>query len=107
MNLESVLKTANPSHRLKLARQKINAAEKHLNAMSYRSVLQRGFTVTRDINGSIIRSTKNIKTHDIIETEFTDGKTRSVVQDTKPTGEKPKKKNRTTSGDTQNPFLFD
>ncbi|MBW2638391.1 MAG: exodeoxyribonuclease VII large subunit, partial [Deltaproteobacteria bacterium] len=73
VNLKSALKEVNPSHRLKLARQQIDAAEKHLIAMSYRSVLQRGFTVTRDINGSIIRSSQNIKTRDTIETEFADG----------------------------------
>jgi exodeoxyribonuclease VII large subunit len=110
VNLESALKGANPSHRLKLARQQINAVEKHLTAMSYRSVLKRGFTVTRDTDGKIIRSAWEINPFDIIETEFADGKTQSLVRKIEsPDGKELKKKkhNRKTGGDTQTPSLFD
>ena len=98
-NLESALKGANPAHRLKLARQQINAAEKHLNAMSYRSVLKRGFTVTRDTNGKIIRSAWEINPYDVIETEFADGKAQSLVRKIDSTDGEPikkKKRNRKT-----------
>lgn len=102
-NLASAMAAANPSQQLKMARQKIDAAEKHLTAMSYRSVLKRGFTVSRNTNGSIIRSSRNIKPHDTIETEFIDGLASSVVQETEPKKKKHPEKNR----DTKIPLLFD
>ncbi|MDY6913348.1 MAG: exodeoxyribonuclease VII large subunit [Planctomycetota bacterium] len=69
-----------PRHRLKLARQQISAAARQLEAMSYRNVLRRGFAVTRDASGKILRSAAGVRTGDGIETELADGKIRSVVK---------------------------
>ena len=108
-NLESAIMVANPAHRLKLARQQVDATEKHLTAMSYRSVLKRGFTVTRDTDGKIIRSAWEINPYDVIETEFADGKAQSLVRKIESSDGKElkKKKNRKTNDNTQNPSLFD
>ncbi|MCK5113326.1 MAG: exodeoxyribonuclease VII large subunit [Phycisphaerae bacterium] len=108
--LESALKVANPANRLKLARQKIDAIAKHLTAMSYRSVLKRGFSVTRTADGKIIRSAWNINPYDVIETEFADGKTKSLVRKIEsPDGKemKTKKQTRKNSGHEESPSLFD
>jgi len=76
------LEACSPVHRLALARQKIAASARQLDAMSYRAVLGRGFSVTRGSGGKIIRS--KTETHDglTITTELADGKIASVVGQT-------------------------
>ncbi|MHC4982235.1 MAG: exodeoxyribonuclease VII large subunit [Planctomycetota bacterium] len=74
------LMAAHPGHRLKLARQQLAAAHRQIAAMSYRKVLRRGFTVTRS-GGGILRSARQVRLGENIETEFHDGKVASRVED--------------------------
>ena len=52
---------------------------KHLDAVLPEQVLKRGYTITRDNRGQIMRSVKQIKKDDSIETQFADGRATSVV----------------------------
>lgn len=53
--------------------------EKHLDAMLPEQVLKRGYTITRDNCGQVIKSAMQIKEDDSIETQFTDGTATSIV----------------------------
>ena len=52
---------------------------KHLDAMLPGQVLKRGYTITRDNRGQVMKSVRQIKEDDSIETQFTDGTATSVV----------------------------
>jgi exodeoxyribonuclease VII large subunit len=75
------LLAAHPRHRLRLAAQKIDAARRQLDALSYRNVLNRGFSVTRGKDGAILRSAGEVRPGDRVETELTDGRFPSVVRE--------------------------
>jgi len=77
--LEARLGEAHPRHRLALAQQKIAAAGRQLESMSYRSVLRRGYSVTRGPGGEIARSVEAVAEGDGIETELVDGRIDSTV----------------------------
>ena len=51
----------------------------HLDAMLPGQVLKRGYTITRDNLGEVMKSVTQIKEDDSIETQFTDGTATSVV----------------------------
>jgi exonuclease VII large subunit len=51
----------------------------HLDAMLPGQVLKRGYTITRDNLGQVMKSVTQIKGDDSIETQFTDGTATSVV----------------------------
>ncbi|MBT3198987.1 MAG: exodeoxyribonuclease VII large subunit [Phycisphaerales bacterium] len=76
------LQACSPVHRIALARQQIDAAARQLEAMSYRAVLGRGFSVTRDSDGNILRSKDAAIAGQTITTELSDGKLTSVVGNT-------------------------
>jgi exodeoxyribonuclease VII large subunit len=76
------LEACSPVHRFALARQQVDAAARQLEAMSYRAVLGRGFSVTRDSDGQILRSTHQTSDGQTITTELSDGKVASVVGQT-------------------------
>ena len=71
--LEGRLTSASPAHRVRLARQQIDSAARHLEALSYRNVLARGFSVTRGRGGGILRSVGEAAEGQAIRTELTDG----------------------------------
>lgn len=52
---------------------------KHLDAMLLEQVLGRGYTITRDNRGHIIKSVTQVKEDDSVETQFSDGRATSVV----------------------------
>ncbi|MDP6047732.1 MAG: exodeoxyribonuclease VII large subunit [Phycisphaerae bacterium] len=83
------LAAGSPVHRIALAAQQIDAAARQLEAMSHRAVLGRGFSLTRDSNGNILRSASETSDGQTITTELSDGKVTSVVG---PTGVRRKKK---------------
>jgi len=85
---------ADPVHALKLARQAVDAAARQLEAMSYRRVLRRGFSVTRGGAGRILRSAKAAGPGQRIETELVDGTVRSVVEGGPPARPKPRTRPR-------------
>jgi len=68
-----------PMHRLRLARHEVAAAARQLEAMHYRNVLRRGFSVTRSPEGAILRSVAQVRPQQPIETELADGKFTSRV----------------------------
>jgi len=53
--------------------------EKHLDAMLPEQVLKRGYTITRDSRGQVVKSVTKLKEDDSIETQFTDGTATSLV----------------------------
>ena len=73
------LASASPVNRVRLARQQVDGAARQLDAMSYRSVLRRGFSVTRSQAGGILRASSSAISGEMIETELADGKLRSRV----------------------------
>ena len=73
------LEACSPVYRIALASQQVDAASRQLEAMSYRAVLGRGFSVTRDSDGRILRSTVETSDGQTITTELSDGKVISVV----------------------------
>jgi len=79
--LESRLGAAHPTHRLALARHQLASLARQLEAMSYRSVLARGFSVTRKEDGTILRSTYDVQNEDVLRTELADGTIDSRVTD--------------------------
>jgi exodeoxyribonuclease VII large subunit len=83
-DLRGRLAARSPVHQLVLAGQKIDAAARQLEAMSYRAVLHRGFSVTRRAEGQILRSARQAKDGDRIRTELADGKISSIVGNTAP-----------------------
>jgi exodeoxyribonuclease VII large subunit len=54
-------------------RDRFTAEAKLLQAMSYKSVLARGFAVVRDADGKPIRSAASVKANASLAIEFTDG----------------------------------
>ena len=76
------LLAGHPRNCLPLARQKVSAAGRQLKAMSHRAVLKRGFSVTRSQAGGILRSAREAKTGERVETELADGRFLSRVEQT-------------------------
>ncbi len=68
-----------PKHTLQLAIQKVHAAGRQLEALSYRSILHRGFSVTRTGDGTILRSVAGVADGDRLTTELADGTLSSLV----------------------------
>ena len=104
--LQQKLIAASPAHAVTLARQRVRSAARQLEALSYRSVLQRGFTVTRDADGAILRSADDARQAGEIETEFAAGRLRSRTHRTDATPTKPRKRRRRNSPPS-GPTLFD
>jgi len=99
------LGTVHPIHQLALARQRVEAVTRQLEAMSHRSVLKRGFTITRRPGGTVLRSADAATSGDLLETELHDGTVTSRVE---PPGPTRKTKPRPTKRPTDDmPGLFD
>ncbi len=78
--LEGRLAGVHPRGQLKLARQQIGSIARQLESLSYRSVLKRGFSVTRLEGGQLLRSTGQVQPDVLLETELADGKITSRAQ---------------------------
>ena len=52
-----------------------------LEALSPQRTLERGYTVTRAVNGAVIRSARDVREPDRLVTRFADGEVTSVVED--------------------------
>lgn len=65
--------------KISYSKESVEGLEKLLRSLAPQEVLKRGFTFTRDKNGNILRSIKNLSTNDEIETQFADGKIQSKV----------------------------
>ena len=73
------MRARHPAHGAALARQRLAALRRQLDAMSYRRILGRGFTVTRTSDGAILRSAGGAPTGELIRTELADGTVDSRV----------------------------
>ena len=97
------LLAGHPRHRAQLARQRVIAAARQLEALSYRNVLKRGYSVTRTAGGNVMRSAADARPGDALETELHDGRVTSRVDGT---GSGPRERRRRSSGGDP-PGLFD
>lgn len=78
--VEARMQAVHPRHRLALAGQKVQATARQLEAMSYRSVLNRGYSVTRLAGDGILRSAGQVGAGAAVETELADGRFISRVE---------------------------
>jgi exodeoxyribonuclease VII large subunit len=62
----------------------LDGQQKLLNTLSHKSVLERGFALLRDENGTMIRSKSSVKTGQLIEIEMRDGRIDSRVEQVEP-----------------------
>ena len=108
--METRLARVHPHPRLRLAIHKVAAARRQLEALNYRSVLKRGFSVTRQTGGKILRSVRNTDRGEGIETELADGRILSIVEKihsaTRLSADPPKPR-PTRKQDDRQPTLFD
>jgi len=104
--LAARLERAHPRHRLAMARQQVDAAGRTLEALSYRSVLRRGFSVTRSENGGIIHHAADVSPGQPVQTELADGTFRSVVDGEALLKPKPQPRRKNKPEDA-GPGLFD
>jgi exodeoxyribonuclease VII large subunit len=75
----SKLIAAHPRSGLALARQKVDSLQRQIEAMSHKSVLKRGFSLTRRYGGKLIRSAADVSAGETVETVLHDGAFKSVV----------------------------
>ena len=66
-------------NRLAAAGQKLAAAAGQLKTVSPQSVLERGYSITRDAEGRLVRSKLHVATGDVVTTRVSDGEFRSTV----------------------------
>ncbi len=100
------LSNVNPIHRIRLARADLDAQgrqmltllraqlasgagsvkrlDRTLEALSYRSILRRGFSVTRDGAGRVLRRADQLAPGDVLRTELAEGEVRSTVDSSTP-----------------------
>jgi exodeoxyribonuclease VII large subunit len=91
-----------PRTSLKLARQKLESTARQLESLSHRSVLKRGFSVTRLEAGGLLRREADVAPGALLETELAEGKVLSRVQGAAPgpgPKKKPPRKSRPKGGD--------
>ena len=62
-------------------RMRLESAQKHLQALSYQGILQRGFSITRDAESrKIIKRAAELAPEMVVEIAFYDGEAESLVQ---------------------------
>jgi exodeoxyribonuclease VII large subunit len=66
-------------HRLKTGNEKLTALGGHLDALSPLKVLDRGYSITRNATGEVIKSAAQVRAGDTITTRLADGELRSEV----------------------------
>ena len=62
-------------------RRRLDASEARLRALDPARVLERGYTITRDHKGQVVKRAAGLSTGDRLVTEFTDGAAGSVVDE--------------------------
>ena len=62
-------------------RRRLDASEARLRALDPARVLERGYTITRDRNGQVVKRVAGLSAGDRLVTEFTDGAAASVVDE--------------------------
>ena len=64
--------------------RKLAACGSLLDSLSYRSVLERGFTLVRDERAALVRDAASAQRASLLELEFKDGRVRTVVAERPP-----------------------
>ncbi len=92
--LDSLSLRTNPAIRRIVTdhRARLGAFEQMLNALSYKSVIARGFALVTDADGHLVRSAAALAPGDALSLEFADGKAGAVVSGSE-LPPKPKKPN--------------
>jgi len=67
-------------HRLKDRKEKLNALGAHLEALSPLKVLERGYSITRNAKGAVVKSAGEVKPGDTITTKLADGELQSRIE---------------------------
>ena len=62
------------------AGHRLDAADARLRALDPRRVLERGYTITRDADGAVLRAAGAVESGDVLVTETADGSVRSRVE---------------------------
>jgi len=78
---------ASAGHRLDLAALRLDAHESTVRALDPRRVLERGYTITRDELGRVVRHAADAVAGALIVTELTDGRVASRVETTEEAAE--------------------
>lgn len=63
---------------------RVDAIEKHLNAIAPQRVVERGFSITLDSKGKVVRSISDVRSGDALRTKVADGTIESTVGDSVP-----------------------
>ena len=82
---------------LQLRREKLNRVSEMLRLLSPDQTLQRGYTLTTDAEGGLLRSSADAKPGSVLVTRFRDGKVISVAQDARTIADPPAKRARKKS----------
>ena len=61
--------------------RRLDASEARLRALDPARVLERGYTITRDRDGQVVKRVASLSAGDRLVTEFADGDARSVVDE--------------------------
>jgi exodeoxyribonuclease VII large subunit len=101
------LASAHPRHALTLAGQRLQSVQRHLEALSYRSVLRRGYSVTRGPDGAILRSVSQARPGSRISTELADGRIQSDVAPAGADARPPRERRPSKAPPDGGPMLFD
>lgn len=64
---------------MKVRATKADSAERHLNAVAPIHVLERGFSITLDASGKLVRRISDVRTGDRLQTRVSDGSIESTV----------------------------
>jgi exodeoxyribonuclease VII large subunit len=85
---------------LQLRREKLRRLTEMLRVLSPDQTLQRGYTLTLDANGRLLRSSADAPPGTKLVTQFRDGKIRSVAQGATPAAESKAERKRRSTKDT-------
>ena len=91
--------------RINLLDTQLSASQRELNAIGPRQVLARGFSLTTAADGSLVCSTKDLKTGDQLTTHLKDGQVHSTVSN-KDAKSKPSSKSKPNKQPSPEPNLF-
>lgn len=75
--LESILKMF--KNTIKINSNKLDSISNQIKLLSYSSILNRGFSITTDMSGNIIKSSKQVKSNDKIKTTLNKGELISTI----------------------------
>lgn len=76
--LESILKMF--KNKIEHNKLKIDSIDKQIKLLSYNSVLDRGFSITTNLNGDIIKERLNVESGDEIQTILKNSKINSIIK---------------------------